>query len=394
MKIGSDISFRANKMSKAQAHYINNNLVKSKNVDIVCHEVSDKDSANSALVMYDYLKNKGINARVIISQKLDSLNIKPHEDIIQSSDVEKVESVKPDAILCVDFSKKDRIPVKTLGHILNCGNIYGLDHHNDLNIVDGNYVNITKPIEDLDAVNAVGSYYVDSSAKSATCVVYRFLEAMNKEIDSDIAYKLMLGMADDCVKKGLIVCDGNRGIIEPTEKLKEDKNAIEIFEKLLAKLDEKQKIEIAKQIDILSSLTKEEEEFKNNLESRLSFSKNGKIAYIEIPPNDKEWEKLGGDNARTSTILNRYRQEVLKNTDADVVFAFYEAGGNYRFSAHSKKDNLLEFFKYVDEKAIRGFFNNSGGHPSRGGGKIPTRNEKTCSTWVKKIIGCDDFYSN
>lgn len=394
MKIGSDISFRANKMSHAQARYINNNLVKSKNVDIVCHETSDKDAANSALVMYDYLKNQGVNARVIISQNLQTLKIKPNKDIIQSSDVIKVDSVKPDAILCVDFSKKDRIPSKTLEHILECSNIYGLDHHSDLNIVDKNYVKITKPIDNPKVINAIGSYYVDSSAKSATCVVYRFLEALGEEIDSNTAYKLMLGMADDCVKKGLIYCDGKNGIITPGRELLKDENAMEIYNNLIEKLDEKQKAQIAKHIDILSSLTDEEKEFKEGLDEKLAFSENGKIAYVEIPPSDEEWKKLGGDNPRTSTILNRYRQEVLRNTDADVVFAFYEAGGNYRFSAHSKKDTLLEFFKYVDENAMKGFFKNSGGHPSRGGGKIQTRNEEACNAWVQKIIACDEFYAS
>ena len=47
----------------------------------------------------------------------------------------------------------------------------------------------------------------------------------------------------------------------------------------------------------------------------MQISSNQKVAYVAIPPDDEQWQKLGGDNTVTSTILNRFRQEVLSENE-------------------------------------------------------------------------------
>ena len=76
MKISwTSINFKANKIIKPQAEYINKVLCSSKNVDIICHEDTDRDSADSAVSIFNYLKQKGVNSRIIISQDLKNLNL-------------------------------------------------------------------------------------------------------------------------------------------------------------------------------------------------------------------------------------------------------------------------------------------------------------------------------
>ena len=220
-------------------------------------------------------------------------------------------------------------------------------------------------------------------------------EALNESIDSEQAYSLMFGLVDDSAKKGYIICDGVKGKITPTNKLLDDKNALEVYLSLEEKLDDEQIKKISQAIDLMSNLTFEEESFKNSLYEKIKYSPNGKIAYVEISPDDKEWKKLGGDTTRTSTILNRFRQEVLKKfNDVEVAITFYEAEGKYRLSAHSKTPTLLDFYNYIEKTRIPEFTKNAGGHKDRGGGKIYTTNPEVCHKWVQDIISCDDFYNS
>ena len=152
-----------------------------------------------------------------------------------------------------------------------------------------------------------------------------------------------------------------------------------------------------KNVDIISSLNPEQKAFRESLEDRMNFSKNGKIAYIEIPSDDEEWKKLGGDNTVTSTILNRFRTGVLNNPKYDnvkMVFTFYEANGAYRMSAHSKDCSLLDYFKHVENNAWPNFTKISGGHANRAGGGIMDSRPEICHNWVQKIVSCEDFFDN
>ena len=198
---------------------------------------------------------------------------------------------------------------------------------------------------------------------------------------------------DDGAKKRCFVCDGREGVVRPTPKLIENKNALDVLVKLEDKIDNEQIKKVAMAVDILSNLTKEEEDFKNSLYGRINISKNKKVAWVEIPPDDKQWQDLGGDNSRVSTILNRFRQDVLNSReDIETIFVFYEAEGRYRFSVHSKTPTLHDFFNYIEQKHIPDFTKNAGGHKDRAGGKIFTVDPEKCHKWVEDIISCSDFY--
>ena len=389
------ISFRANKMSTIQAKYVDKKLSDAKNVDIVCHDMTDRDAANSALSMWEYLNNKGVNARVIISQEEpETLGLRTYDfNYILANDDNELKKVQPDIVFCVDFSASERVLPNVLEHIKKTPSIMGFDHHTDADIPSKSFLQVEKTLSEEEVVSSEADFYSDITAKSATSVIYRFFVALGEEVDTQRAYDLFSGLVDDIVKRNLVKCDGINGIIEPQAKLIEDKNAYEIFCKLKEKLTEEQILSIAKKIDVLSCLTPEQQAFKNSLYSKLNFSENGKIAYIAIAPDDEEWKALGGDNAVTSRILNNFRQEVLqKNDDVEIAIAFYEANGNYRLSAHAKEPILLQFFKYIEENKISKFSKNSGGHPTRGGGGINSNEPKICSNWVHDIVSCDDFF--
>ena len=393
--INSSLAFSANKMSTMQANYVDKKLKEAKNVDIICHDMTDRDCANSALTMWEYLNDQGINARVIISQnKPELLGLRTYDfNMIQASDNVKLNEIQPDIAFCVDFGGQERVLSNVLAHIQKAPLVMGFDHHSETDILNDNFIQFRRPLLDDEYVCSCADFYSDMSAKSTTSVIYRFFEAKGDEIDSSLAYDLFLGFVDDTVKRSLVKVNGLNGTIEPQKELIEDKNAYEVFNKLKEKLSKEQIKKIAKNIDVLSALTPEQQAFKESLKDKLCYSKNGKIAYVEIAPDDKEWSDLGGDNAITSRILNNFRQEVLtQNKDVAVIIAFYEAHGNYRLSAHSKEPKLLEFFKYVEENKIPNFTQNSGGHPTRGGGGISSNNPKVCHNWVENIILCDNFF--
>ena len=374
------LKFTARPMPKDEARYLKQRLENSKSVDIVCHELTDRDALNSARVMQNYLEQKGIEARIILSQNLDKLEVRnPNFNYIQASDFTPDKTAQ--TVLCVDFSRNERVNGKVLEYIKSKkDDVLCIDHH-----VEPNLLSQGK------------SLYVDNSAVSATSILYRFFESNNEEITSDDAYRMMLGMVDDGLKNGLFICDGKEGVLAATNELKKDGNAYYVFLALYKRLTDEQIKLITKKIDIMSNLKPNEQKFNDSLYSRLQFSKNGKIAYVEIPYDDPEWKKLGGDNARTSTILNRFRQDVINNKfnddrldNVDIALAFYEAAGDYRISAHSKDPVLEEFFKYIDKK-VPYFSQNSGGHETRRGGKKADDN-LTMHQWVQAIVSCDDFF--
>ena len=396
MKItNANLTFKANKMSTMQARYVDKKLSEAKNVDIICHDMTDRDGANSALAMWEYLNNKGINARVVISQKKpESLTLRTYDfNMVQASDEEKLNEIKPDIAFCVDFGGSERVLPNVLTHIQNTPLVMGFDHHSETDISCDSFIQFRRPLLDDEYVCSKTNFYSDMSAKSAISVIYRFFEALGSEIDDSQAYDLFSGLIDDIVKRSLVKIDSANGDIIAQKALIEDKNAYEIFSKLKEKLTKEQIATIAKNIDVLSSLTPEQQAFKDSLWDKLSYSQNGKIAYLEIAPDDEEWEKLGGDNVVTSRILNNFRQEVLaRDKNIQTVIAFYEAHGNYRLSAHSSEPKLLEFFKYIEENKIPNFTQNSGGHPTRAGGGIKTNDPKICHNWVQSIISCDNFF--
>ncbi len=376
-------------MPHSQAQYFKNVLLSAKNVDIICHESTDKDSSNSALALAQYLKSKDINSRIILSQDINSLNIKDKSlTIVQAKDLKPDNKEK--IVFCVDFSSKERVADNVSDYIKNY-KIYGIDHHCDTDITN-DFICIEKPLN-TNSIDARKAFYVDISAKSASAIIYRMFEALGENISKLQAYELLSGLLSDCNKKGLVQCDGKRETITLSQNFIEDKNSFEIFKKLISKLNKQDIKEIIKSIDLTCNLTPLEKEFQKYLHKHLQFSKNGKIAYSVIPPNSRLWSDLNEDNSTTSTIMNRFRQEILNSShDIKAVLVFYKSNQNYRLSAHCKQDNLLEFFKYVQNHTDKNIPQSMGGHPNRGGGKLKSLNEKDCKQWISDIISCEDFF--
>lgn len=374
------INFKAKKIPKEQAKQIENALKKSSKIDIICHESTDSDTANSAVAMRDYLKPYGINSRIIIShQDLKTLHLKKEKNIIQAHELKDKEN--PETVLCVDFSSKERVSPKVLKHIKKAKQVICIDHHEGSNLQ-----NITIP----------NYFYIDTSAKSATSIIYRFFEATNNKITKKTAYNLFYGLISDCDKRSLVHCDGINGTIRPYDSFKKNREAFEIYTALKEKLSNKEISDIARKIDITSKLTKEEKEFSNSLNKKIKFSKNKKIAYVIIPPDDKTWKSLGEDNTRTSAILNKFRQNILnskeeKYTTVKTVITFYKANDKYRMSIHSKEETLDKFYEYL-KKQIKNPTFATGGHKRRGGGSISITNIKNCILWANEVIKCADFY--
>lgn len=394
MKISnSQISFRANKMSEPQAKLIEDTLKNAKNIDIICHDVSDRDTANCAYVMWNYLNQMGINSRVVLSQKLSTLNLRDENfNYTQSKDLTNDDYKNVDTVLCLDFSSKGRINKYARKLTDNSKAFLCIDHHVGCDIHNKKPVVITKTLLDSKLPKRISPIYIDTSAKSATSIIYRYFEVLNKEIDENCAYDLLAGLVSDCKKKDMIVCDGTRGEIIPQKELKDDKNAYEIFLKLKSKLTPDKILKLARETDILSSLTNEEKEFQKNLYKRLQYNDLNKTAYVVIPPNDEEWEKLGKDNNRTSAILNSFRREIIKNDKykTNTAIVFYEADGCFRLSLHSKNNNLEKFYYNLSKVSkYRNYPDFSiGGHKNRGGGKIATLNKETCAQFVEDVIKC------
>ena len=397
MKVTNSIHhFKANKMSKEQAQYVDNELSKAKKVDIICHDMTDRDGANSALAMWEYMSAKGIEARVILSKNIpEALNLRHYNcNIVQAFDVDKLNSIQPDIAFCVDFGGENRVLPQVLKHINNAPKVMGFDHHSEVEVAKNGYLQLKQPVND-EAIISNAPFYSDMSAKSATSIIYRFFEALGEELTNERAYDLFFGLVDDAAKRNLIKCDGQKGEIIEQKSLTEDKNAYEIYFKLKEKLSEEQIGTIVKSVDLISSLNEEQQAFRDSLKNKMKYSENKKIAYVEIPPDDNEWRSLGGDNTVTSTILNRFRQEVLSsNKDIEAAICFYEAHGNYRFSVHSRDKNLINFFKYVEENAIENFSKNAGGHRNRAGGGMNSVEPEKCAKWVSDIISCDKFFEN
>ena len=390
MKITNDtMNFSANKMTRSQAKLLNSALLDSKHVDIICHDSTDDDSANSALLMWEYLNQKGIESRIILSGDVNKIHIRNKSaDITEAESLDNNESA--DTVLCVDFSSIGRMHKNTVPLMQNAQKVLCIDHHGQQDLFGDDCIEITRNLDSSELPKDKSLHYIDTSAKSATSVIYRFFEALNQDISRNQAFDIMSGFISDGVKKGILECDGKSGQILLTEKLVNDDNASEIFAKLVQKLSPDDMRQIAKNVDIMSNLTPDEIEFYNSLNNKVNFTDDKKVAYVEIPQDDKTWASLGGDNPRTSTILNRFRKNILRNMgNKGVKYAvvFYPSKYMYRLSIHSNTNNLNDFYNNAIYKFKRRYKDFSiGGHRSRGGGKIVPFDKKECEYFSRDII--------
>ena len=393
MKINfSNVNFRANKVSYAQAKYLKNTLKNSGNVNIICHTGTDADSATSAVVIASYLAQMGVKSKIIASkepEKLGALNSDKY-DFIKEKELNGDEKVEG-TTFCVDFSSKDRVSSNAQKYIDNAQKLLCVDHHKGINISNHDYVYIDSPLED-NHTECVASCYIDSSAKSTTSVLYRFFEALGEDINNENAYNMFLGLADDAYKRGYLICDAKNGVITPTKDAYEDENFIEVYDALKTRLDETQLKQIIHEVDRTAYLTEDEKNLQDFLYENITFTPDNKIAYVAIEPDNELWKKAGGDTPTVSTIMNKFRQDTLLNKENDeklkdlkVAMVFYKANGNYRVSLHSKDVDLHPIYQYIEENCPAKNIS-IGGHTTRGGGRIASVDKDSCNLWIKQVI--------
>lgn len=374
------LNFKANIMPKNQAKHIDNVLRSGKSVDIFCHTISDEDSFNSATTFYNYLQKEGIKPRIIVSGGETNYRYDTEKyNILQAKDVNE-QTQKSDTALCVDFSSPERLNPNVLNHLYKytANSVVGLDHHDDANIHPSyNYITESYDKNNTPQLEAK-NYYIDSSAKSNSSVVYRFFEALGKKLDKDSAKSLLIGLRDDTGKN---ICAL-------------DTNTLEIKNKLTSKLSKEDLKEIDKYFDDKIALNDDEIAFKNSLNERTKYSSNGKFAYLVISEGDKQWEDLGKNTEKTTSILRNYQKDILANNkNIEAVGVFYPCNDNntYKMSLTSNKNYAKKIVDFAKENYNRNLM--AGGHPDRCGGTIYTNNPEVQENWINTFVNAADCIS-
>lgn len=383
-------NFTANVMPKNCAEHINNKLKSAKTVDIFCHTSSDEDTFNSAKAMYSYLQSQGVKPRIIVSGGKDNYKYDTQRyNIIQDTKINK-NTTKSDLALCVDFSSPNRVSSSVLKYLQGYGNkIVGFDHHNDNDVITKNYNKITEAyaktqsLPELKAQN----YYIDSSAKSNCAIISRFFDAIGHKASKEEAKTLFAGMFDDTSKDGITKVN-SFGNVVVSDKANDFGNTKEVMNNVLDNLNIFDKFAIFKHFADKTKLTEKEIAFSKTLNEKTQYSKNGKFAYLEITPNDKEWADLGKDSTRCKKVLQQYRKDMLNNGNIDAVAVFYPTNsGNYKMSIQTKEDYAKQIINNIKTTCPELV---AGGHENRSGGSIETLDTQKCHEWVNLFVNSAD----
>ena len=376
-------NFTANIMPKNCAEHINKQLKSAKSVDIFCHTSSDEDTFNSAKAMYSYLQNQGIKPRIIVSGGKDNYKYDTEKyNIIQDNRVNK-DTKKADLALCVDFSSPNRVSANTLKYLKSYGNkIVGFDHHNDPDLITKNYNKITEAYAKTQTLPDYKpqNYYIDASAKSNCAIISRFFDAIGHRASHEEARSLFAGMFDDTSKDGITRVN-KLGKVKVSEKVDDFGNTKEVMKNVLGRMRVFDKLAVLKHFADKTKLTEKEITFSKTLNDKTQYSQNGKFAYIEISPNDKEWEDLGKDTTRAKKVLQQFRKDALNNENIDTVAVFYPTNtGNYKMSIQTKADYAKQIIDNIKATTYPELI--AGGHENRSGGSIETLDTQKCHEWV------------
>ena len=380
--INSNLNFKAKPIPKSVIDKTKNELLaKSINkIDIYCHSSADEDTINSAKVFYNWLTRNGKDVKICVPKaEVEKLYFSSNEYNLKGSD-----SVVPDKSIVLDFNSKERLSSEYIDLFKNNSpqNIIGYDHHTPSNILNGDF-------------------YVDDSAKSCCGVLTRFFEGLGEKLSKKDNKNLYCGMVSDYKKSGLVCLikteDGYNLI--KSEKLLNDKNSLDVFNKIDNSLNNVDKQDIYKHLDPLARLTKDEKQLRKKLFSEIQVSPNGKMAYVIIPPNDNLWKKVGMDTPTTSEILKDLRVQVSTNSqnvtflsmeqkqkmkDVDTVIAFYQKDNEYRMSIHSKSNSALKLIDYIKENINPNLI--AGGHADRAGGKVDSLKKEDVNNFINSFI--------
>ena len=206
-------------------------------------------------------------------------------------------------------------------------------------------------------------------------------------------------MTDDMNKEKLI--NISNGQILKSEEFEEDDNVKEVFENIENSISNSKKTEILEHLDVLSRLTPKEKAFRMSLYKNIKVTPNRKFAYVIIPPDDKNWKRIGGDTPTASKILRDFRTRILEHKqidefidndlfsqiqDVQAIAVFYPdtKAGRYRVSMHSNKDYAFKIIDLIKEQYYQPL--KAGGHPNRAGGSTQTLDKNKCAIWANNFI--------
>ena len=389
-------AFTANPMQKKCADHINQKLLSAKTADIFCHTSSDEDSFNSAKAMYSYLSSNGVKPRIVVSNGKECYKYDTQKyNIVQTDEINE-NTKKADIGLCVDFSAKSRAVPNVLKYINGYGNnLVGFDHHNNPDKISDNYNQLDEAYANKEAQPNLKpkNFYIDSSAKSNSAIITRFFDEVGHKMTNEEAGSLLAGMMDDNGKDGIIKIKDNQILI--SEKLKDNDNTKEVYNKVLSNIDEKELKNVFNHFEKKAELTEDDIAFRDSLSEKTKFSKNGKMAYVEIKTDDAEWEKLGKDTVRTTSILGDYRKKLLSgnnNVDAVAVFFPTNTKDTYKMSILTRGNYAKQIIDNIKNTTYPEL--TAGGHDDRSGGTLISNDKDTCHKWVKLFVNSADQVMN
>lgn len=378
-------SFGTRPIPKEVAARIYSRLVKERNIDIFTHSSPDEDTICCAKVMYNWLKKMGKSVSICVNKnETKGLFINPGNFNIGGNS-----SDNSTLALLLDFNSTTRIPK---GYKINRevaqDKILGFDHHE----TDKNTI--------LDT-----NSYIDVNSKSCAGILFRFFEACGIKLNK-IDYKnLYCGLISDYKKGKLVnfIRDKNVSKLVKLPNLYKDKYAADVLEKIESKLTPKGMAKIYKHLDVLANLTAEERKFVANIEQNVKITPNGKLGYIIIEPENKQWKRLGCDTSRNSIILSDLRLRLINNKldsgnfsheqktrlkNIEGVIIFYREEKNkksaYKMSISSKDDYAIRLINYIKKEINKNL--NAGGHSERAGGSIPSCSEKEVKEFINNFI--------
>lgn len=373
---GKNVSFKAAPIPYKLASELNAKLLDPaiKSFDIFCHASPDEDTVNVGKVLNNYLKKHGKKMDFCVcSPKLKGLFLGHGKFNIKNN------SEPADAALVLDFSSKSKVSRQFADVLNKSKKLIGFDHHQ-----------VTS-----DAI--YGFIYRDDTAYSCCGVLYRFFESIGEKLKKNDLKSLYCGMLSDYQKSKLIKFDNASLIKLPA--LEKDPNSKEILEKIGSQLSDKEKMKIHKHIDVLSRLSPQEQAFRKSLFPKINVTPNGKLAYVVIEPDDKEWISLGMKNTKTSPILRDLRLRLLNGVQSDDAFTasqkeqfkdlkgaivFYRAGHVYQMSIHTKDEYANDLIKYVKTNLNPNL--TADGHPNRAGGRIFTLDKNEVNTFINNFL--------
>lgn len=398
--------FKANVMPKEQAEHLDNKLKAADSVDIFCHTKTDEDSFASAKALYSYLESMGKRVRIISTAdpKLYQFDENKYNILSENSVDESIS--KSDLAVCVDLSKDTRLNPKVLNYLNGYSNnqIVGFDHHAEDRLICPKAFTY-KVTESYDSVKNMPveepkNYYIDSSSKSCAAIIYRFFEAIKRDIPYSEKISLFCGMSDDMRKSGYINFL-NSPKIEFSKVGKDDKNTQEVYNNVLNDIVAVDKSEIIKHIDPLSDLSLEAREFQKSLYDSVQISENKKFAYVVIDIDNSLWRNLGGDNSVTRPIVKDFRARLMQNSPNDElisdelrdklkdvqVVATVDSdfvSNEFHVSLTSKGDYVKRYADYVRENYCPSL--KVMGHSNRGGWNISNQDEDKCKEFFDHFM--------